>query len=87
MPTRGIAEAFAALMAYDPEAPVDENAKEMAALASNVVAGEVTVAVRDSSCEVGPIAEGDFLGIAGDGIQAVEPSVVERGDDAARPAW
>ena len=76
MPTRGIAEAFAALMGYDPEAPVDENAKEMAALASNVVAGEVTVAVRTSSCEVGPIAEGDFLGIAGDGIKAVEPSVV-----------
>jgi uncharacterized protein len=76
VPTRGIAEAFAALMGYDPEAPVDENAKEMAALASNVVAGEVTVAVRTSSCEVGPIAEGDFLGIAGDGIKAVEPSVV-----------
>ena len=73
VPTRGIAEAFAALMGYDPEAPVAENAKEMAALASNVVAGEVTMAVRDSSCEVGPIAEGDFLGIAGDGIRAVEP--------------
>ncbi len=77
VPTRGIAEAFAALMGYDPEAPVAENAKEMAALASNVVAGEVTVAVRNSSCEVGPIAEGDFLGIAGDGIRAVERSVVE----------
>jgi DAK2 domain fusion protein YloV len=76
VPTRGIAEAFAALMGYDPEAPADENAKEMAALASNVVAGEVTVAVRASSCEVGPISEGDFIGIASDGIKAVEPTVV-----------
>ena len=75
VPTRGVAEGFAALMGYDPEAPVDENAKEMASLSSSVVAGEVTRAVRDSTCTVGPIAEGDFLGIARDGIRAVEPTV------------
>jgi hypothetical protein len=75
VPTRGIAEGFAALMSYDPEAPADENAKEMTALAANVRAGEVTRAVRDSTCDVGPIAEGDFLGIARDGIRAVETTV------------
>jgi hypothetical protein len=75
VPTRGIAEGFAALMSYDPEAPADENAKEMTALAASVVAGQVTRAVRDSTCEAGPIAEGDFLGIARDGIKAVEPEV------------
>jgi hypothetical protein len=75
VPTRGIAEGFAALMSYDPEAPADENAKEMTALAANVRAGEVTQAVRDSTCDVGPIAEGDFLGIARDGIKAVETTV------------
>jgi uncharacterized protein len=73
--TRGIAEGFAALMGYDPEAPADENAKEMASLSANVVAGEVTRAVRDSTCDLGPIAEGDMLGIARDGIVAVEASV------------
>jgi DAK2 domain fusion protein YloV len=73
--TRGIAEGFAALMGYDPEAPVDENAKEMTALSANVLAGEVTQAVRDSTCDVGPIREGDFLGIARDGIRAVEATV------------
>ena len=72
VPTRGIAEGFAALMAYDPEARADENAKEMAALASSVIAGEVTRAVRDSTSDVGPIAEGDYLGITSDGIRAVE---------------
>jgi uncharacterized protein len=75
VPTRGIAEGFAALMGYDPEAPADENAKEMASLSSNVVAGEVTQAVRDSTSQAGPIAEGDYLGIARDGIKAVEDSV------------
>ncbi|HKY68501.1 MAG TPA: hypothetical protein VJM49_19100, partial [Acidimicrobiales bacterium] len=73
--TRGIAEGFAALMGYDPEAPVDENAKEMTALSANVLAGEVTQAVRDSTSDAGPIREGDFLGIARDGIKAVEPTI------------
>jgi DAK2 domain fusion protein YloV len=72
VPTRGIAEGFAALMCYDPEARADENAKEMTALASNVLAAEVTQAVRDSTSDVGPIAEGDYIGITSDGIRAVE---------------
>ncbi len=75
VPTRGIAEGFAALMGYDPEAQADENAKEMASLSANVLAGEVTQAVRDSTSDAGPIAEGDYLGIARDGIKAVEPSI------------
>jgi hypothetical protein len=75
VPTRGVAEAFAALMGYDPESPVTENAKEMTDLAANVVAGEVTRAVRDSSCDVGPITEGDYLGLGRDGIRAVEATV------------
>jgi fatty acid kinase len=75
VPTRGITEGFAALMGYDPEARADENAKEMTALAANVVSGEVTRAVRDSTSELGPISEGDFLGIARDGIRAVEKTL------------
>lgn len=77
VPTRGVAEGFAALMGYDPEAPVEDNAKEMAELASAVLAGEVTQAVRDSTCDVGPITKGDYLGIARDGIRAVTPTVAD----------
>ena len=72
VPTRGIAEGFASLLAYDPQATGDENLAEMADAAEAVIAGEVTQAVRDSTCEVGPIVAGDFLGIARDGIRAVE---------------
>ena len=64
VPTRGIPEGFAALLQYDPEADVDANADAMSDAAANVAAGEVTRAVRDSICDVGPIGEGDFLGIA-----------------------
>ena len=49
----------------------------MAEAASSVVAGEVTQAVRDSSCDVGPIATGDWLGIARDGIRAVEGQLAD----------
>jgi DAK2 domain fusion protein YloV len=72
VPTSGVAEGFAALMAYDPGATGDENEQEMREAADNVVAGEVTRAVRDSSCELGPIAAGDWLGISREGIRSVE---------------
>jgi dihydroxyacetone kinase-like predicted kinase len=72
VPTRGITEGFAALVSYDPEASSDTNAEEMTEAATNVVAGEVTRAVRDSSTDVGPIKEGDYLGIAREGIVAID---------------
>jgi dihydroxyacetone kinase-like predicted kinase len=75
VPTRSIAEAFAALLDYDPGGDADRNAECMVAAAEAVVAGEVTRAVRDSSCDVGPIAEGDWLGICRDGIVAVAPDL------------
>lgn len=77
VPTRGVAEGFAALLAYDPQAPVDENAEAMEEAFAAVVTGEVTQAVRESTSDAGPIREGDYLGICGDGIKAVASSVAE----------
>ncbi len=77
VPTRSVTEGFAALLAYDPEAVADSNHEAMADMAASVVAAEVTQAVRESSSEVGPIAEGDYLGIGPGGIVAVEGSVVD----------
>jgi DAK2 domain fusion protein YloV len=71
VPTRGVAEGFASLLAYDPQANGIDNAKAMSEAASAVVAGEVTRAVRDSTCELGEIHEGDYLGISRDGIRAL----------------
>jgi dihydroxyacetone kinase-like predicted kinase len=77
VPTRGVAEGFAALLAYDPDADGETNAEAMTGAAASVVAGEVTRAVRDSTCDVGPIAAGDWLGIGPGGIRAVQPSLSE----------
>jgi dihydroxyacetone kinase-like predicted kinase len=75
VPTRGVADGFASLLAYDPEAAGAVNAAAMAEAAENVIAGEVTQAVRDSSCDLGPIHEGDWLGLGRDGIRAVAGSL------------
>jgi len=76
VPTRSIVEAFTSLIHYDPEAPADDNAGEMRSAVDAVVSGEVTQAVRASSCDIGPIVEGDWLGIGPEGIRSVEDSAV-----------
>ena len=75
VPTRTVSEGFAALVAYDPEASLEENVVAMRAAAAHVVAGEVTRAVRDSASAAGPIHTGDYLGIARQGIAAVDDSL------------
>jgi DAK2 domain fusion protein YloV len=73
--TRGITEGFAALLAYDPQASAEENAAGMGEAAARVVSGEITTAVRASTSDVGPISQGDYLGISRGGIEVVSPSL------------
>jgi hypothetical protein len=71
VPTAGIPEGFAALLAYDPEADVDINADNMASAAAHIVAGEVAQASRPALTEVGPVGEGDWLGMSRQGIKVI----------------
>jgi DAK2 domain fusion protein YloV len=71
IPTCGIQEGFAALLEFDPEGDADSNVALMSENVSRVVAGEVTRAVRPSTCDAGPIAEGDYLGLSRRGIEVV----------------
>lgn len=77
VPTRGIAEGMASLMVYDPQISAESNAAAMTRAAGDVVPGEVTQAVRDSVCDVGPIATGDWMGICRSGICSVAPTMLE----------
>jgi fatty acid kinase len=81
VPTRGIAEGFAALLEYDPQSGADDNATTMAAASARVVSGEITRAVRPSTGEAGPIKEGDYLALSRSGIEVVAPSAVEAAQD------
>jgi DAK2 domain fusion protein YloV len=75
VPTKGVAEGLACLMAYDPQESAETNAASMTTAASAVVAGEITQAVRESTSDAGPITTGDWLGICRDGIVAVQPTM------------
>ena len=77
VPTTSVAEGFASLLAYDPEATADENHTAMQEAATRVIPGEVTRAVRSSDSPAGPIEAGDWLGISRDGIAAVESSATD----------
>jgi DAK2 domain fusion protein YloV len=72
VPTRTMPQALAALITYDPESDAETNAHSMGAAANEVRTGEVTTAVRDSRSDVGPVTEGDWIGIVkGDGIAVI----------------
>ncbi len=79
VPTRGVTEGFAALLAYDPQADVDTNAEGMGGAAASVVAGEITRAVRDAPSDAGPVSAGDYIGMArdgtGGGVRAVDATL------------
>ena len=78
VPTRSMPEALAALVVYDPEADGDENATEMIQAADTVVTGEITQAIRDTTAPIGPISEGDWIGLnRSEGIVARGASVVD----------
>ncbi len=71
VPTIGVAEGFAALLDYDPEASADTNAARMSEAAERIVSGEVTRSVRSTASSAGPIVEGDWIGIGPAGITTV----------------
>ena len=76
--TRGVTEGLAAAMQYDPQGELVANAVSMLAGATAVVSGEVTVAVRDSTSDAGPIFEGDHLGLTRTGgIVVVQRELVD----------
>ncbi|MHB1973369.1 MAG: DAK2 domain-containing protein [Acidimicrobiales bacterium] len=77
VPTRGVQEGFAALLEYDPQASVDENAVTMTDAASRIVAGEVTRAVRAADSPVGAISAGDFIGLSRSGVESVAATLAE----------
>jgi DAK2 domain fusion protein YloV len=77
VPTRSVAEGLASLLAYDPTAGAEANARAMAEAAARVAWGEVTRAVRDAaSTPAGRVAEGDWLGLDHGSIAVADVDLV-----------
>jgi uncharacterized protein len=75
VPTNSIVEGFAALLAYDPDASLEQNLAAMKASACNVVAGEVTQAVRDTTTDAGEVHLGDWIGLGASGVLSIADSI------------
>lgn len=71
IPTKSIPQGLAALIAYNPELPIDENNNLILKAIEQVKTGQVTYAVRDSNFDNQQIQEGDFMGLSNGTIMAV----------------
>ncbi|MDW0111819.1 DAK2 domain-containing protein [Sporosarcina saromensis] len=73
--TKSVPEGLAAILAFNPEATVQDNEKSMTAAASGVKTGQVTHSIRDTSIDGIDIKKDDFMGLAGNKIIISEPSL------------
>lgn len=75
VPTTSVPQGFAAMLAADTSGGLDEVAEAMASAAVDVRTGEVTTAVKDSTGKVGPIRQGQVIGISEHEIEVVGEDV------------
>ena len=63
IPTKNIPQGFAAALAFNPEASVEENKTNMIHALDNVKSGQITHAVRTTNVNGFKINEGDIIGL------------------------
>ena len=63
VPTKTIAQGMTALLEFNKDLSLAENAENMAANLDDVKSGQVTVAVRDTTIDGRTIRKGDYMGI------------------------
>ncbi len=80
IPTKNIPHGFSAMLAFDPELDLEENAENMTEILEDVKAGEVTFAVRDTSMNGVDIKEGNIIGIA-------QKEIKVAGDDVTKTTF
>ncbi|MFD2661019.1 DAK2 domain-containing protein [Paenibacillus thailandensis] len=76
VPTKTIPQGLAAVLAFNEEQSAERNADWMTNAASQVVSGQVTHAVRDTSIDGIDIKEGDYIAICEKQIVASEPELI-----------
>ena len=77
IPTKSIPQGIASLMVFNLENSPEENETQMVDAIKNVKTGQITYAVRDTSCDDVPIHEGDIIGIGDGKIQTVGTDVFD----------
>ncbi len=59
-----IAQGYASLVNYNPDASLDENVEAMTEQINNVTSGELTYSIRDTEIKGVKITSGDYMGIS-----------------------
>jgi DAK2 domain fusion protein YloV len=77
VPTTSVPEAFAALLAADPSASLEQNVADMTVAAEAVTTAEITTAIKDSKGKAGPIKAGQVIGIIDHEIEVVGEDVAD----------
>lgn len=90
VPTLTIPQGIAALLAFNYQASLEENAQEMIEAAGQVQTGEVTIATRDATLNGLSVRQGQVIGIhdgqlavKGETVEAVVEALLERMEAAA----
>ncbi len=76
LPTRTIPQGLSAMLAYDPDASIEENAIGMMEATNGVSTGSVTFAARDSEFGGHRIKAGDILGLNNGKMELIEKDIV-----------
>ena len=71
IPTRSVPQGIAAAVAYDTGSALETVLSRMEKAARAVRSGEMTRAVRDATTPVGPIAQGDWIGLVEGKVQVI----------------
>ncbi|QUG41050.1 DAK2 domain-containing protein [Psychrobacillus sp. INOP01] len=77
VPTKTIPQGMAAILAFNPQATVEENKNNMTESYAQVKTGQVTFAVRDTSIDGVEIKKDDFMALAEGKIVLSNPSLKE----------
>ncbi len=77
IPTTTIPQGIQAVLAYNPEMPVEENEQRMLEAYPQVRSGSITYAVRDSHFNGMEIHDGDIMGLQEDKISTIGKEVDE----------
>ncbi len=91
VPTRSIPQGVAALLAFNHQAGLEENAAAMARAAEDVRTGEVTTATRDAQLNGVTVRQGQIIGlqddqlvVSGETVDEVVEALLEKMDVADR---
>ena len=77
IPTRSVPQGISAMIAFNPDADVEQNRTEMETVIGQVVSMSVTNAVRDTTVSGEHIANGQMLGLVDGAIECVADSAEE----------